>query len=127
MIQVRFSRGCSNGWCGWGRQEREQGRGNKTRGIAGPVRAPGFEMRQLLLAVIPSAARDLAGLLPKEILRCARDDSHIRCLFLPDPALAPLAVRSLNGVRSHGRARSEERRVGKEGVSSFRFRWPPLH
>src|SRR3546814_2934953 len=87
MIQVRFSRGCSNGWCGWGRQEREQGRGNKTRGIAGPVRAPGFEMRQLLLAVIPSAARDLAGLLPKEILRCARDDSHIRCLFLPDPAL----------------------------------------
>src|SRR3546814_7925028 len=72
MIQVRFSRGCSNGWCGWGRQEREQGRGNKTRGIAGPVRAPGFEMRQLLLAVIPSATRDLAGLLPKEILRCAR-------------------------------------------------------
>src|SRR3546814_8389885 len=67
-------------------------------------------MRQLLLAVIPSAARDLAGLLPKEILRCARDDSHISCLFLPDPALAPLAVRSLNGVRSHGRAngRSEE-------------------
>src|SRR3546814_16261723 len=98
MIQVRFSRGCSNGWCGWGRQEREQGRGNKTRGIAGPVRAPGFEMRPLLIAVIPSAARDLAGLLPKEHIRCAPAESHIHCLFLTDHALLPLAVHPVTGV-----------------------------
>src|SRR3546814_12610818 len=101
MIKVRFSRGCSNAWCGWARQERDQGRGNKTRGIAGPVREPGFELPQMLRPVIPSAARNVTGLLPQEILRFFGDAHHIRCLFLAAPTLRPLCFLSLTRMGSY--------------------------
>src|SRR3546814_14819878 len=39
----------------------------------------------------------------------------------------PGEVVSVDGGRSFGPIRSEERRVGKEGVSTCRSRWSPYH
>src|SRR3546814_4931195 len=43
-----------------------------------------------------------------------------------NPNAAPLGVRQVTGASSSGN-RSEERRVGKECVSTCRSRWSPYH
>src|SRR3546814_16198339 len=50
--------------------------------------------------------------------------------FTTDGSLAPEAVDRAfleRSVREAGDLRSEERRVGKEGVSTWSFRWSPYH
>src|SRR3546814_4878225 len=62
--------------------------------------------------------------------RIARSHRPDRARAGPHPAVAAErseAVR-LSCAGSHGRRRrSEERRVGKEGVSTLRYRWLPSH
>src|SRR3546814_5858123 len=63
--------------------------------------------------------------------RGRRVGTHPRLLRTPPPgstASGPSpARRSAARRHSHGSSRSEERRVGKEGVSTCRYRWSPYH
>src|SRR3546814_20227552 len=54
------------------------------------------------------------------------DDRHVaQAAHLEE--LQGLRLDALGGVEHHARGRSEERRVGKEGVSKCRSRWSPYH
>src|SRR3546814_11004038 len=55
-----------------------------------------------------------------EMIGCGRHCSRIRPLLMRLSAEAP-------PPRGPEAARSEERRVGKEGVSTCRYRWAPYH
>src|SRR3546814_3218425 len=71
-------------------------------------------------------ARDHAqrpGLRKRVAGRCrVRIADFLSASFRPDPIPSPLQPASHGGG-----ARSEERRVGKECVSTCRFRWSPYH
>src|SRR3546814_14562649 len=55
-------------------------------------------------------------------------DSRLSCPFLPlSSARSTLARPRLLQSTESGTSRSEERRVGKEGVSKCRDRWSPVH
>src|SRR3546814_14410168 len=76
--------------------------------------------------------RDLVGL---TVDRQTGDTAYLRCSELPQnlviregdtPGLARAAF-ELESQADLDRARSEERRVGKECVSTCRSRWSPYH
>src|SRR3546814_1579194 len=56
----------------------------------------------------------------KLALRLAKRRSHAPAIPIPAPATGPLTI-AIVGLRS------EERRVGKECVSTCRSRWSPYH
>src|SRR3546814_16608486 len=78
----------------------------------------GFTARFRIAEV--EGVEDVVGIRVLAGTRSGRADTPLR--------LAP-AVRARLGsvVSSRARARSEERRVGKEGVSTCRSRWSPYH
>src|SRR3546814_2185424 len=63
----------------------------------------------------------------REVVVAVRD--HIGILTRPDADRNQRADKGERSTRSerHLHARSEERRVGKESVSTFRSRWAPYH
>src|SRR3546814_15015567 len=61
-----------------------------------------------------------AGVSPRDWLGTARAETEVPILLMPSGSASGGAVRSMAG-------RSEERRVGKEWVSTCRSRWAPEH
>src|SRR3546814_14069111 len=76
-----------------------------------------------LWLVIPNVVRNLGG---GEISRCARNDRS-ELLVTDRSSLVPSGLRYCVSSRVTVQARSEERRVGKECVSTCRSRWSPCH
>src|SRR3546814_17138537 len=81
---------------------------------------------ELAIGLVPFALRQRGR---PHRLRFGTDEAIAPIAFELAPAAAvdqPIIVPRLPAERDEGQ-RSEERRVGKEGVSTCRSRWAPLH
>src|SRR3546814_11076184 len=85
-------------------------------------------------AVEEPSAEDLTGALVVWKLATATPfyaSVRYRCLFpligLSELGVQPLVLSDRETISDFGRVRSEERRVGKECVSTCRSRWSPDH
>src|SRR3546814_17669352 len=80
----------------------------------------------------PDATASDASPLRPDVVAAVTKAVHARFPGLPiTPSMSAGATDSLHfravGVPSYGVARSEERRVGKECVSTFKYRYSPYH
>src|SRR3546814_18683526 len=97
--------------------------------IERPFRVPlgGFRVRGVWIGVTPLAGMLLcsamAGPLLFDVVDKIRVGNPVPAMLLGGPVLAGAAIYLLYGKRN----RSEERREGKECVSTFRTRWAPYH
>src|SRR3546814_16777461 len=94
-----------------------------SRGLRGKPLAGAF------LAVLAAASREFRGALQGFVLQrlqgLGEGLAHVRAALRIDQPVLLHQVQGLGHVRLH--PRSEERRVGKECVSSCRSRWAPYH
>src|SRR3546814_19020437 len=78
----------------------------------------------------PGAPRDVAGLIARAAAHCPDAEALVdsrRSSNFRELAAAVTAAAALFDGAGVGAGRSEERRVGQEGVSTCRSRWSPYH
>src|SRR3546814_13510459 len=84
-------------------------------------------LRLVFIACHPLLSPDARAALTLKMLGGLTTDEIARAFLVPEATVAQRIVRAKRTLADAGVPRSEERRLGKECVSTCRIRWSPPH